>query len=62
MTVVGEKVSTNPTVDDGGTDVVAVAEDTITAVMDASSTVDSILDSTKSLLDVMVVNDASNEG
>ena len=57
-----EQVPPNPTVDDGGTDAVTIANDNAMPVATiASKTVDTILDSAQSLLDDMDVNGNINE-
>ena len=65
VVVAEEQVPPNPTVDDGGTNAIAVAEDdaTTSVAMDVSSTDDTILNTAKSLSDDMnVLSDDSNEG
>ena len=63
VAVAEEQVSTKQTVNDGGTDDVAVTEDNATPVeIDVSSTDDTILNTAQSLLDDMNINDDNNEG
>ncbi len=58
-----EQVPPSPTVDGGGTDALAFAEDDDTPVVtDASKTADTILHTAQSLLFDTDVNDDSNEG
>ncbi len=62
MDVDKEQVPPNPTVDDGGTDAITVAEDDATpVVMDASETADTVLHTAQTLLDIMDINDNINE-
>ena len=62
MAVAEEQVPPNPTVDDGGDDAVAVAEDDATPVAtDASESADTVLHTAQTLLDEMDINDETNE-
>ena len=62
MAVAEEQVPPNRTVDNGGTDAVAVAEeDAAPVAMDASKTADTVLHTAQTLLDDMDINDNINE-